>query len=160
MSTVILVSAFLGFGILLAIGIYSMHWLYLVSQAITQLNKNVEYMNEKHETAQPKSWLVTYAAFIDHDMRNQGVPVQERVLFGKQFTVGSQTVTVAENKSHVFVPSLARDLIYRSLNNEDIAAIEFISVVPLNSMAIEAEAKYIENRAKFTFTSTDVDTVN
>lgn len=160
MNTVIVLSLVAGFGILLAASLYIMHWLYLVSKAITQLNKNIEYVNEKHAATQPKSWLVTYAAFIDHDMRNQGVPVQERVLFGKQFTVGSQTVTVEENKSHVFVPSLARDLIYRSLNNEDIAAIEFISVVPLNSMAIEAEQRYVENRAKFTFTSTDADTVN
>lgn len=118
----------------------------LMLSMLSKLKREQQLRNERTEIV---SWFVTYAAFIDHDQLNQGVPVLERIASGKQFVVGSQYIKSVDDKGEsVFVPSLTRDLIYRALGNSDIGSIELLSVVPMRAQDILLTTKYDTERAQ------------
>lgn len=158
MSTYVVVFTMIALVVMYVVSLAAMAYIGVrLHQIVKGFNKLVDHTAKQWESLEansPKAWHVTYVAFIDHDSRNVGVPVQERLLFGKQFVFGSQTLEVKSDDQHVLSPSMFKDMLYKSLDNENIQQIEFVSVVPLRERDVAADAIYIENRSKFTFNST------
>ena len=88
------------------------------------------------------AYHITFMAMKDHDARNVGVPMQERLIQGQQFLFGSKLVYLNDDNDRCrYVPAMMKDIVLKELNDPDITWLEFVNVKPLNRLARAAACR-------------------
>jgi hypothetical protein len=126
--------------------------IYLGWSGIQYLVRNgtrLRYIQNRYREDLAVAYHVTYLAMKDHDARNAGVPMQERLVSGQQFIFGSQLVWLQDDDRCRYVPAMLKDLILRKLDDPDISWLEFLNIHGMNKREMDLNSQYLSDRQQF-----------
>jgi hypothetical protein len=98
------------------------------------------------KTKHPHGYHVTFLAWKDHDFRNQGVPMQERLTAGVAWRTLSMPVRIEPD--HLFVPTQMKMNLLTALKDSEITSVDIVAMLPLSKPEFEAEVALLESLSK------------
>jgi|ERR1035437_1231557 hypothetical protein len=119
-------------------------------QYLVRNGARLRYIQNRYRDDLVVAYNITYMAVKDHDARNAGVPMQERLVSGQQFIFGSQLVWLQDDDRCRYVPAMLKDLLLRKLDDPDISWLEFLHVFGVNKREMELNSQYLHDRQQFT----------
>jgi hypothetical protein len=126
--------------------------IYLGWSGIQYLVRNgtrLRYIQNRYREDLAVAYHVTYVALKDHDARNAGIPMQERLVQGQQFLFGSQIVFLRDDDACRYAPAALKDVVLGKIDDPDITWLEFVNVRAMNKVEVELNASYVEQKQKF-----------
>ena len=124
-----------------------------ISRISKKIIKHEESINQKDEVY---GYFVVFLVFKDHELRNAGVPLLERLTSGQACAIMSKCLVPDADKPAVFAPSRIGQLLFDSVQDGEVTGLNILSITPMRKHEIAAEASYVkEMTQKFAAFSLD-----